>query len=155
MADEETTLTTDQSTAALAISLWFEENIQPTFTLAGYAGTGKTFLINYVIHNMLKLKENEIAFTAPTGKAATVLSQRGCLGATTVHKLIYRKEETLFEDEVNGKKIIRKEISFVKINKLPSSIKLIIVDEASMLSEKIKEDLESFKIPILYLGDAG
>lgn len=46
------------------------------FVLAGYAGTGKTTLLNYLIHNVLNYSDDEVAFATPTGKAASVLIQK-------------------------------------------------------------------------------
>ena len=124
------------------------------FTLAGYAGTGKTFLINYIIKNCLDIPLHKVAFIAPTGKAASVLTQRGCLNACTVHKLIYNRIEKESQTEINGKIIKTKRFEFVKKPNIPK-YKLIILDEVSMVSEKMMEDLISFGIPILCCGDVG
>lgn len=65
------------------------------FYLAGYAGTGKTTIVPFIIES-LGLKHSDIAFCAPTGKAAKVMGKklRDVYGQsknvpTTIHKLIY------------------------------------------------------------------
>ena len=53
--------------------------------IAGYAGTGKSTLISFIIE-ALNLKHKEVAYVAFTGKAANILSRKGCPNATTAHK---------------------------------------------------------------------
>lgn len=48
----------------------------PYTVIAGYAGTGKTTLVHFIIQE-LGLHENQVVFVAYTGKAALVLKQRG------------------------------------------------------------------------------
>ena len=49
-----------QQEAADSIELWYNLGLEDKqiYTLAGYAGTGKTFLINYIINERLKLKQD-------------------------------------------------------------------------------------------------
>lgn len=54
--------------------------------LFGYAGTGKTTLAKYLAQQA----RGRWLFAAYTGKAAHVLRQKGCDGASTIHSLIYR-----------------------------------------------------------------
>lgn len=122
------------------------------FILAGYAGTGKTFLAKYITTHYLDVPEEKIAFIAPTGKAASVLIQRGAYNATTIHKLIYNRVETEYENEINGKIIKTKKAEFIKKPSIPN-YKIIILDEVSMVDEKIFKDLISFGIPMICLGD--
>ncbi len=78
-----------QQQAVESIEKWFNEDDQ-TYFLAGYAGTGKTTLVNYVI-DKLKIKLSEVAFACYTGKAALVVTQKaqGKYKASTIHSLIY------------------------------------------------------------------
>ena len=146
-------LTEEQSTAALLIYDWFMNSRKPYFVLTGYAGTGKTFLVNYVIKMVLNIDINKVAFIAPTGKAAMVLLQRGNKGASTLHHLIYNIVENDKDD--GKKKDDKKEFRFIKKPELSPKPKLIVLDEASMVDDKTFEDLCSFKVPILCLGDTG
>ena len=94
------TLNTQQTKARELILEWFKNKNKQVFVLSGYAGTGKTTLINYII-NELNLGD-KIAFATPTGKAASVLIQKGSL-ASTIHHLIYTPVEKNTKVEINGK----------------------------------------------------
>ena len=58
--------------------------------IAGYAGSGKSTLIKFIISALDVNPEEEVCYVAFTGKAATVLQQKGCPNATTAHKLLYK-----------------------------------------------------------------
>jgi exodeoxyribonuclease-5 len=145
------TLSVDQANALRQIGAWYRNKTSPYLTLGGYAGTGKTTLIAYL---RKALREHEadasVAFCAYTGKAARVLQERlreqrvmkRGDSVSTIHSLIYTTE-----DNPGGPpKWIRKD-------KLERD--LIIVDEASMVDKAIWEDLLSFGVPILAVGDHG
>ena len=149
----EKTLTNDQKRAANAIAEWFLNTDDLKFVLTGYAGTGKTFLINHVVQNILGLKAGtEAVFVTPTGKAATVLIRNGTV-AGTVHSLIYTRDEDDFDVDENGEIIRKDRLSFVKKEKIDDKIRLIIVDEASMIGEEMLRDLLSFNVKCLFCGD--
>lgn len=96
-------LTADQENAKKLITEWFLNTDNRVFVLAGYAGTGKTFLINHVVQDVLHLKAgSEAVFVTPTGKAATVLIKNGTV-AGTVHSLIYTRDEDDFDVDENGR----------------------------------------------------
>lgn len=138
-----------QSIAALAIKFWFENSsdVKQTFVLAGYAGTGKTYLIDYIIENLLNISPTDVAFITPTGKAASVLIQRG-RNASTIHRLIYNVVETEYTTKVGGKEIKCKKKSFVRKPSIPK-YKLLIIDEISMVDADVMKDLLQYGIPIL------
>ena len=56
------------------------------------AGSGKSTIVKFIIA-ALGLAPEEVAYVAFTGKAATVLAQKGCQNATTAHKLLYRAKQ--------------------------------------------------------------
>ena len=147
-------LTADQERAKNLIAEWFFNGDQLKFVLAGYAGTGKTFLINHVVKYTLGLKAgSEAAFVSPTGKAATVLAQGGTV-AGTVHSLIYIRDEDDFDVNEDGE-IVQSErkLSFHKREGIDEKIRLIIIDEASMINEEVLHDLLSFNVKCLFSGD--
>jgi ATP-dependent exoDNAse (exonuclease V) alpha subunit len=137
------TLEKEQREAVESITQWYARKAEIRFKLAGLAGTGKTTIVKFV-EEEIGLSENAIAYCAFTGKAAMVLSQKGT-PATTMHKLIYDYSE----DEIT------KEPVFTRKERLDINCKLIVVDEASMVSKELQTDLESYEIPILYVGDHG
>lgn len=133
----------EQNDAVLAIEQWFRKtSSEQRFILAGLAGTGKTTIVKYIV-DKLNLKPDQVAYCAYTGKASLVLTQKGT-PATTIHKLMYEVKEN-----PDGS------IYFIKKDELDRQIKIIVVDEASMVGKDIQKDLESYKIPILYVGDHG
>ena len=143
-------LTQDQENAKNLIYEWYFNTDNQFFVLSGYAGTGKTFLIDYVVRNVLHLEiGKEAVFVSPTGKAAANLLKNGTL-AGTVHSLIYIRE---IEVDENGEVIEQDEIRFVKRNEIDANIRLIIIDEASMVNEEVLRDLLSFNVKCLFCGD--
>lgn len=152
---ENVSLTNDQDVARAKILDWYttyKTTKKQLFVLSGYAGTGKTFLIDYIIEE-LELEDEEVAFGTPTGKAASVLIQRG-RKASTIHRLIYTPIEEEYNTKVNGEIVKSKKVSFVKIDDV-LNYKLIVIDEISMVDNKMMKDLLSFGIPVLATGDQG
>lgn len=129
---------------------WWSDGNEQIFKIAGYAGTGKTYLSGMIAQ---ELADNRIAFCAYTGKAALVMQQRG-MPATTIHQLIYNTETKLvpYEDDEGNLKLKKKLVTTLKeyLDPKPS---IILVDEASMVDKKIMRDLLSFDIPIIAVGD--
>ena len=147
------TLTAAQSAADNKIKDWFYGSERPYFVLAGYAGTGKTSLLIHTVTETLELVAGEsAAFVTPTGKAATVLIRSG-VPATTLHKLIYQSIVEKHEIEVNGKKITIEKLSFRRRESVDKQIKLIVLDEASMVSDETVADLLEFGVKVLICGD--
>ena len=150
---ENVSLTSDQETAKNLIEEWFFNTDNQVFVLSGYAGTGKTFLIDYVVREVLHLKAgDEAVFVSPTGKAAANLVKNGTV-AGTVHSLIYMRDGDEFDVDENGEIIEKQALSFIKREKIDERIRLIIIDEASMVNETVLYDLLSFNVKCLFSGD--
>lgn len=128
-----------------------ELGVPQIFRLFGFAGTGKSTIAMHLAEDL------RIAFCAFTGKAALVLRSKGCDGASTIHRLIYKPQEKLIFDPKNPGKVIGREFVFnlKPVEELRDNYDLIIVDECSMVDQDLGRDLESFGIPILVLGDPG
>ncbi|AHZ16099.1 hypothetical protein V529_20730 [Bacillus velezensis SQR9] len=139
-------LSKTQEQAVESIEKWFKGNQDQTYFLSGYAGTGKTTLVNYVIEK-LGIKLDEVAFACYTGKAALVVTQKaqGRYKASTIHSLIYK----VYTDKSGEIKVAKKAKSMLQ------DLKLIVIDEASMVDGQIMQDLKSFGIKILFIGDTG
>jgi exodeoxyribonuclease V len=130
-----------QNNALKAVDKWFymESKKKQIFRIFGYAGTGKTTLARHFADNI----DGDVCYAAFTGKAALMMRQNGCFGATTIHSIIYKPEV-----DSKGR------VTF-KLNR-SSTIKdasLIIIDECSMVDVELAKDLLSFKVPVLVLGD--
>ena len=62
---------------------------EPYTCIAGYAGTGKSTLVKFIV-SALDIDPNLVCYVAFTGKAALVLKEKGCPNAMTAHKLLYQ-----------------------------------------------------------------
>jgi exodeoxyribonuclease V len=133
--------TPQQDGALRAIARWWTSGSDraPIFRLFGYAGTGKTTLARHIAHGI----DGKVLYAAFTGKAACVMRSKGCRGATTIHRLIYKPPETREEQP-----------SFELWEDAPAAkARLIIIDECSMVDAELARDLMSFRVPLLVLGD--
>lgn len=145
------TLTPDQAEAEELIKGWYFNLGTQIFVLCGYAGTGKTFLIDHVVRSLGLVPNESAVFVTPTGKAASVLIRCG-LPASTLHSLIYTREEDIEVNE-DGEVISERFLRFVKKEKISSEIRLIVVDETSMVADDTLKDLLSFGVKCLFCGD--
>ena len=146
-------LTADQIKADKLIEDWFLHSTRQVFVLAGFAGTDKTTLLKHTVTQTLNLIPDEsAAFVTPTGKAATVLIRSG-IPATTLHRLIYQSIPEEQEIEINGKKVKIEKLTFKRRENIDKSIKLIVLDEASMVSDSVLWDLMEFGVKLLLCGD--
>lgn len=118
----------------------YKEKAQYT-VIAGYAGTGKTTLVHFIIQE-LGLNENQVVFVAYTGKAALVLKQKGNKNTMTAHKLLYHSEEL-----PDGT------YRHTPREKLEKKYSLIVVDEAGMLPQEMINLLLSHHVHTIFLGD--
>lgn len=81
--------TPQQDAALKAVTAWMRNGTEPVFRLFGYAGTGKTTLARHLAASC----GGKVLFAAYTGKAALVMKKNGCVGAQTIHSLIYQPYE--------------------------------------------------------------
>ena len=131
--------TDDQNTALIEFNKFYVSDAkQPLFILKGYAGTGKSTLIAYLVNEILA-RRKKVRILAPTGKAAKVIANYAKQTAYTIHKQIY-----FVGGEFSGAS------SLVKAKNLFTNT-LFIVDEASMVgiddakqSNSLLEDLLTF-----------
>ena len=116
---------------------------EPYTCIAGYAGTGKSTLVKFIV-SALDIDPDLVCYVAFTGKAALVLKEKGCPNAMTAHKLLYQSYP-------------RNDGTFWHKPKRPldKAYKLIIVDEVSMLPKDMWELLLGHNIHVIALGDPG
>ena len=136
------TLSEEQQQALTLIQEWLDyfPNKQE-FRLGGFAGTGKTTLVKHLLSQLKSTTNVNIA--AFTGKAVSVLGRKG-ISASTLHSLLYDVE------------IVKGEgYRFYPKSKLDGEPHLIIVDEASMVSTDLYNELVRHKTKLLFIGDPG
>jgi len=176
-AVEVTTLAPQQAAALGTIKEWWWDDSAQIFRLFGYAGTGKTTIAK-LVPGVLDLV-GRVRFAAYTGKAAHVLARKGCAPVSTIHSLIYQPIEVMEPcgaglacpdrdpdtnrcgHEVKRLEFVRKpllEADFVDYEEdqeeTPEpSVRLIILDEVSMVDQTLAADLLSFGVRVLVLGD--
>lgn len=119
------TLTSKQM-EGLKIAVSRYQNKEKYTVISGFAGSGKSTLVKFIIEALNVDPEEEVAYVAFTGKAAAVLAQKGCPNATTAHKLLFKAKPM-----PNGS------YKFIPRASLENDYKIIVVDEVSMLSKDL------------------
>ena len=147
-AENKLKLTSDQEDAETLIEEWFYHLTTQIFVLCGYAGTGKTFLVNHVVKKLGLVAGESAVFVAPTGSVLI----RGGTPAGTVHSLIYTREEDIEVNE-DGEVVSERFLRFSRREKIDGKIKLIVVDETSMVADDMLMDLLSYGVKCLFCGD--
>lgn len=164
-------LTPSQEIAYQRIMSWYKNKESESFKLGGPAGSGKSYLIGLVAEAVGI--ENCLLIT-PTGKAANNLI-KASLPARTIHSQIYhvKKQESdeILDFESDGEDSFKnlaamleassrqgadfssEEAQFQLKDFLDNDYKLIIIDEGSMVGGRLLEDVLSFKVPTLLVGD--
>lgn len=151
-------LTDEQEKLKTIVKKWYQNWVSglrigqhpQVFCYSGKAGTGKTTVARAIIDE-LNLNNNYVA-TAFVGKAVMRLQQTG-LVARTIHSLIYDVRFINEPTMVDGEIVQKLKLSFILKDQLPAWIKLIIVDEATMVNDAMLKDLLHFNIPLLMMGD--
>jgi len=153
---------------------WHDSGHKQVWRQDGFAGVGKTSLARLAARRLGV--EADTFYAAFTGKAAHVLRSKGCVGAQTIHSLIYQPadqsrarlmslhhqlqntplgpayDELAAEIEAEQEKLGRAAFTLRDDSELRDAA-LLVLDESSMVGHKIGQDLLSFGVPMLVLGD--
>ncbi|HZH71096.1 MAG TPA: AAA family ATPase [Mariniphaga sp.] len=120
--------TGDQEKLISGLSDFIITEAQDTiFLIKGFAGTGKTSMINVLAQTLAQLKIKSVLL-APTGRAAKVMAGYTHMPAYTIHKKIYRQKSSTDGD---GRFVLDKNLH---------KNTWFIVDEASMISNSSSEN---------------
>ena len=141
-------LTKDQTFAIEKLDTFLTSD-ERTFILQGYAGSGKTTLLRGFVQYLNSIQKT-YQLMAPTGRAAKVINQKTGFESTTIHKGIYSFEELQEIERGNEEN----DVSFLYQYKLRNNTEMhnsiFIVDEASMVSDRLSEG-EFFRFGSGYL----
>lgn len=153
------TLNTCQQAAVDEFLKFLMSPTQTELVISGYAGTGKTTLVQHLLDQMPRFETaaaalgsnlkciNEVAVTATTRKAASVIADMLGVEATTVHSYLglilrndYQTGETYLQLSKNAK---------------PASNTLIFVDEASFINSELLSNIrqQTPNCKVVYMGD--
>ncbi len=114
--------------------------------LRGFAGTGKTTLLKVIGSEL-----GEVTIVTPTGVAANRVAQASGMFALTIHRWRYKPKV----DGVSGKLVFTPKDPSVDMQRPESG--LIVIDEASMVDEKLWDDIwDAAKVlgcSVLAIGD--
>lgn len=141
-----TTDLTDEQTEALEFLRDFETSGKRMACLAGYAGVGKTYLVSRWLREVRNLR---LCVAAPTHQALKVLADK-CgenqkLQFYTLAALLGEAPET---DPETG------EETFVpSTGRKDGHFDLIVVDECSMVAQRVFNELTSSTAKVLFVGD--
>jgi len=144
-----TNLKEDQRLLVEDITKFFESK-KLSYTISGFAGTGKSFVVKYIIDNLLS--GNKVAVTAPTHKAVRVIEKFTGKSGHTLHSL-HGLRPNFSLDEFSIDSFTFESIGNVKFDQY----EVIFIDEASMINEDLKKlnDIRSkdYDTRIVYMGD--
>ena len=144
-------LSTDQENAIDKLISWFQAGEKPHITLGGYAGTGKTTVIGLFASKLKAAGINpSIHYMSFTGKATLQIKRRmrssiSPADISTIHSAIYK---AILDSSGRIK-------DWVLNDEIDSDPNLIVIDESSMIPKNIFDDLGSFEIPLIFVGDHG
>lgn len=144
LATQSLVLSPDQECAADRIRGWLKGN-QFNMTFAGSAGTGKSTVIASLSD---ELREHRPLYMAPTAKAAFVLQTKG-VPAVTIHSAIYLFAGSYVNNFDNEVPIFH-EREDIKAEFDPGCF---IIDEASMIDERMYLDILAKGKKCLFIGD--
>lgn len=131
---------TEGQLKAVEIALDKYKKREKYVVISGYAGTGKTTAIKHLIPS-LGVDEDDVVYTAFTGKACEVMKKKGNKNVSTLHKLLFKSY--LKADGTYARQVV----DYI-------DYKIVVVDECSMVPMQFRQILEHMpNIFIIYLGD--
>jgi exodeoxyribonuclease-5 len=154
-------LSEEQVAFIKAFKTWYRDPhpARPFFYLDGPAGVGKTSAAKHIGREL----GDSVAYVAYTGKAASVMRNKGCDGASTIHARIYRPiiahtcaRKPPCEAPPCGERCEhdRQRAQGWTLSRAGlEGIKLVIVDEGSMVNESLGRALLSCNVRVLVMGD--
>ena len=137
---------------------WFYNSPDMVFQISGGPGTGKSFLLHYIV-SQLGLKWYEVAPMTFTGAAAIVMRKKGFSTAKTMHSWLLKPVKIDKKDKEGRVKldtyfnIPQSGIGFIPIPLNTDYIRLVVVDEGKMVPKPMRELLEKNNVKTIVAGD--
>lgn len=125
------------------------------FILKGYAGTGKTTILNEIIEVIGNEGKTPVCICY-TGKAASNMMEKTGFDCFTIHKVIYEYENMKNAPEFFNS-TLEEQAALTAAQELTSILEcdFLIIDEYSLLTKKIVDDVLNFNKKVLWCGDEG
>ena len=114
------------------------EDDKQLYIYSGYAGTGKTVLLARLVQ-LLEVLRQDYHVAVYTGQAVSVLRDKN-IGATTIHRMMYTPREL-------------KDGTTIWVKREYLDFDWMIIDEFSMISKQMLEDMMSYGTKIIFFGD--
>ena len=130
---------TDKQNTALNIAVQRFHDKEKYTVISGYAGSGKTSLVKYIVA-ALHIPETSVCYATYTGKAAQVLMRKGNKNISTLHKLLY--------DTVR-----KADGTYIHVPKITIPYQIIVADECSMIPKNMVTLLLKHQCYTIFLGD--
>lgn len=132
---------------------FYVDNPEHLFITGDFVPTHNTTIVKEVI-DKLRLDDDQYITCAYTGRAALNLQQKG-LPSCTVHSLIYHTllEKVPYVDEDSGETKYKMGFHFILKESLPENLRLIVVDEATMINNDMRDKILGFGKPTIFIGD--
>lgn len=130
---------TEKQQEGLDIALLRYKQGKQYTVISGYAGTGKSTLVRFIIDE-LGINEDKVCYCAYTGKATEVLRKKGNKNTLTLHRLLYDS-------------VPRPDGTFLRRPKPAIKYRVVVVDEVSMVPKSLVNLLFIHKAYIIFLGD--
>lgn len=134
---------TEKQKKGLKLTLERYKNKEKYVVISGYAGTGKSTLVKFIISALSQEEgidpEKEVIYTSFTGKATQVLQKKGNQNVSTLHKLLWD-----WKPRANGT-FYRTPVTSL------APYKIVVVDEVSMVPTEIMQMLFKHKVFIICL----
>ena len=131
---------TKNQIAGLNIAIERYKNHEKYTVISGYAGAGKSTLVKFIV-SALEIPEENIVYACYTGKACNVLQKKGNKNVCTLHRLLYehfpKPDGTFF----------RKPVTSLE------PYEIVVVDECSMASKDLIDQLLRHDVYVIFLGD--
>lgn len=132
---------TEKQKKGLEIAIERYKNREEYTIISGYAGTGKSTLVKFIIAALPNIDpDTDVVYTSFTGKAIQVLAKKGNKNTSTLHRLLFTSHP-------------RPDGSYFRMPVEQIPYRVVVVDEISMVPKSLIDQLMKYHVYIIGLGD--